>query len=222
MFHAGVLMKLGAFAALRVGIMLLPDGAKHWSGGHAVATAVKVVYGAFIAFVQTDFKYIVGFSSVSHMGLVMMGFSTLSRDGLVGLGCADVLARRDDGSLLCRRRHGVRPGAHAQIPDLGGFAKNMPWAAVGSSLAASSRWACRVSLASSPNCRSSWACGRRGHRACYAVIAILSAISIIVTAAYVLRVVQQVFFGKLPEKLRGARRPDVACSTSWRSARFAR
>ena len=69
MFHAGVLMKLGAFAALRVGIMLLPEGAKFWAGLILVLATINVVYGAFIASVQKDFKYVIGFSSVSHMVL---------------------------------------------------------------------------------------------------------------------------------------------------------
>src|SRR5258706_2287102 len=86
MFHAGVLMKLGAFAALRVGIMLLPDGAKYWQWLIMFFAAVAVVYGAYIAFVQMDFKYMVGFSSASHMGLVMLCFSTLNRQGLLGSG----------------------------------------------------------------------------------------------------------------------------------------
>ncbi|MGE5461758.1 MAG: complex I subunit 4 family protein, partial [Syntrophothermus sp.] len=67
MFHAGVLMKLGAFAALRVGIMLLPEGAKYWSWLIMLFAAVAVVYGAYIAYVQMDLKYMIGFSSVSHM-----------------------------------------------------------------------------------------------------------------------------------------------------------
>src|SRR4030067_854291 len=75
MFHAGVLMKLGAFAALRVGIMLLPQGAQSWSWLIMTFAAIAVVYGAYIAFVQMDLKYMIGFSSVSHMGLVMLGFS---------------------------------------------------------------------------------------------------------------------------------------------------
>src|SRR3970040_3146078 len=66
MFHAGVLMKLGAFAALRVGIMLLPDGAKFWMPFIVFLATVNVVYGAFIAMVQKDFKYVIGFSSVSQ------------------------------------------------------------------------------------------------------------------------------------------------------------
>src|SRR5512136_203246 len=86
MFHAGVLMKLGAFAALRVGIMLLPIGAKFWAPLIMVLALVNIVYGAFIASVQTDFKYVIGFSSVSHMGLVAMGFATLNRDGMIGAG----------------------------------------------------------------------------------------------------------------------------------------
>ncbi len=86
MFHAGVLMKLGAFAALRVGIMLLPEGARFWSPLILGLATVNVVYGAFIAMVQTDFKYVIGFSSVSHMGLVMLGFATLNREGLTGAG----------------------------------------------------------------------------------------------------------------------------------------
>src|SRR4030066_907061 len=86
MFHAGVLMKLGAFAALRVGIMLLPEGAQFWRWVILGLATVNVVYGAFIAMVQTDFKYVIGFSSVSHMGLVMLGFGTLNRQGLTGAG----------------------------------------------------------------------------------------------------------------------------------------
>jgi NADH-quinone oxidoreductase subunit M len=84
MFHAGVLMKLGAFAALRVGIMLMPEGAKFHMPWILVLALVNVLYGAFIAMVQTDFKYVIGFSSVSHMGLVMLGFASLTREGILG------------------------------------------------------------------------------------------------------------------------------------------
>ncbi len=84
MLLAGVEMKVGAFAALRVGIMLLPEGAHYWSWLILALATVNVVYGAFIALIQKDFKYVIGFSSVSHMGLVLIGFATLSREGLIG------------------------------------------------------------------------------------------------------------------------------------------
>lgn len=84
MLHAGVLMKLGAFGILRIGIGLLPEGALYWADTFAVLAGIGIVYGAFVAMRQTDFKYVIGFSSVSHMGIVLLGLNTLSPDGLNG------------------------------------------------------------------------------------------------------------------------------------------
>ncbi|NJL93029.1 MAG: NADH-quinone oxidoreductase subunit M, partial [Anaerolineae bacterium] len=86
MIHAGVLMKLGAFAALRVGVQLMPDGARIHLPWIIFLALVNVVYGAFIAFRQRDFKYVIGFSSVSHMGLVLVGLSSMNITGLTGAG----------------------------------------------------------------------------------------------------------------------------------------
>ena len=75
MLHAGVLMKLGAYGILAVGIRLLPMGAVYWAPTFATLAAIGVVYGAFIAMRQTDFKFVIGFSSVSHMGIVILGLN---------------------------------------------------------------------------------------------------------------------------------------------------
>src|SRR5574339_1231454 len=131
MFHAGVLMKLGAFAALRVGIMLLPQGAQTWSWLIMLFAGVAVVYGAYIAFVQMDFKYMVGFSSVSHMGLVMLGFSTLNREGLLGSGL-QMFSHGVMTALFFAVVGMIYDRAHTrQIPELGGMSKVMPFATVG-------------------------------------------------------------------------------------------
>jgi NADH-quinone oxidoreductase subunit M len=130
MFHAGVLMKLGAFAALRVGIMLLPEGAVVWMPVMVFLTVVNVVYGAFIAMVQKDFKYVIGFSSVSHMGLVSMGFATLNKVGFVGASL-QMFSHGVMTALFFAVVGMVYDRAHTRnIPDLGGFVKKMPWAAV--------------------------------------------------------------------------------------------
>jgi NADH-quinone oxidoreductase subunit M len=84
MLHAGVLMKLGAFGILRIGITILPDGAAYWAPTFAVLATIGIVYGAFVAMKQTDFKFVIGFSSVSHMGIVLLGLNTLGQDGLSG------------------------------------------------------------------------------------------------------------------------------------------
>ena len=84
MLHAGVLMKLGAFGIIRVGMVLLPDGAEAWMPVLIVLGTVNVVYGAISAMSQRDLKYIIGYSSVSHMGYVIMGIATLHPVGLTG------------------------------------------------------------------------------------------------------------------------------------------
>ncbi len=84
MLHAGVLMKLGAFGILRIAIECLPEGAAYWAPTFAVLATCGIVYGAFVAMRQTDFKYVIGFSSVSHMGIVLLGLNTLTVAGTDG------------------------------------------------------------------------------------------------------------------------------------------
>ena len=198
MFHAGVLMKLGAFAALRVGIMLLPQGAKFWSPLIMGLALVNIVYGAFIASVQTDFKYVIGFSSVSHMGLVMMGFATLTPEGLTGAG-VQMFSHGIMTALFFAAVGMVYDRAHTrQIPELGGMIKPLPLVAIGvivGSLVSMGMPGFSGFIAEFPIFMGMWKT--------HAVVAIIAAISIVVTASYVLLVVRRVFFGKMPEALEG-------------------
>lgn len=84
MVHAGVLMKLGAYGILRVGIGLFPDGAESWMPVLLVLGTANVIYGAVSAMGQHDLKYVVGYSSVSHMGYVIVGLATLNHVGITG------------------------------------------------------------------------------------------------------------------------------------------
>ena len=73
MLLAGVVMKLGAYGCLRVAIGLLPEGAQEWATCVAIFAIINIVYGAFVALKQDDFKFVIGYSSVSHMGFVLLG-----------------------------------------------------------------------------------------------------------------------------------------------------
>jgi NADH-quinone oxidoreductase subunit M len=198
MFHAGVLMKLGAFAALRVGIMLLPEGTKFWAPLIIGLATVNVVYGAFIAMIQTDFKYVIGFSSVSHMGLVMMGFSTLTREGLTGAGM-QMFSHGVMTALFFAAVGMVYDRAHTrEIPKLGGMAKPLPWVALAfiiGGLVSMGMPGFSGFIAEFPIFMGVWQVKPW--------IAILSAISIVITAAYILLVVRRVFFGKMPQEFEG-------------------
>ena len=198
MFHAGVLMKLGAFAALRVGIMLLPQGAQTWSWLIMLFAAVAVVYGAYIAFVQTDFKYMVGFSSVSHMGLVMLGFSTLNREGLLGSGL-QMFSHGVMTALFFAVVGMIYDRAHTrEIPELGGMNKVMPFATIGfiiGGLVSMGMPGLSGFVAEFPIFMGVW--GSRW------LVAVIASISIVITAAYIMRNIRQVFFGELPQKFEG-------------------
>jgi NADH-quinone oxidoreductase subunit M len=126
MIHAGVLMKLGAYAALRVGVQLLPDGARVHLPWIILLTLVNVVYGAFIAYRQRDFKYVIGFSSVSHMGLVSMGFASMNLVGLTGAGL-QMFSHGVMTAMFFSCVGMVYDQAHTRdIPSLGGFVHKMP------------------------------------------------------------------------------------------------
>jgi NADH-quinone oxidoreductase subunit M len=195
MFHAGVLMKLGAFAALRVGIMLLPEGAKFWMPFIILLTLVNVVYGAYIAMVQTDFKYVIGFSSVSHMGLVAMGFATLNREGMIGAG-VQMFSHGIMTALFFAVVGMIYDRAHTrQIPELGGFSKKMPmvtFAFIVGGLVSMGMPGFSGFVAEFPIFMGVWKF--------QPWIAIVASISIVITASYIIRIISKVFFGKMPEE----------------------
>jgi NADH-quinone oxidoreductase subunit M len=126
MLHAGVLMKLGAYGVVRMGIGLLPEGTHEWVWLVGLIACINIVYGALSAMAQTDLKYVVAYSSVSHMGIVMLGAATLTENGL-------------NGSVYQMFAHGIMTGlffalvglvyekAHSrEIFRMGGFGTMMP------------------------------------------------------------------------------------------------
>jgi NADH-quinone oxidoreductase subunit M len=84
MLLAGVVMKLGAYGALRVAMTLFPLGLAWWREDIALLAVIGIVYGAMAALVQKDFKFVIGYSSVSHMGFVLLGLMTINAIGLSG------------------------------------------------------------------------------------------------------------------------------------------
>ena len=160
--------------------------------------AVAVVYGAYIAFVQMDFKYMVGFSSVSHMGLVMLGFSTLNREGLLGSGL-QMFSHGVMTALFFAVVGMIYDRAHTrQLPELGGLVKVMPFAAVGfiiGGLVSMGMPLFSGFVAEFPIFLGVW-------REQW-LVAVIASISIIITAGYIMRNVRQVFFSRMPENLEG-------------------
>jgi len=193
MLLAGVEMKVGAFAALRVAITLMPEGASQWAWLILTLATINVVYGALIAMVQKDFKYVIGFSSVSHMGLVLIGFATLNKDGLLGAGM-QMFSHGVMTALFFAIVGMVYDRTHTRdIAELGGLVHKMPFAAVGfivAGLVSMGMPGFSGFVAEVPIFMGAWQVAP--------VVAIVAVLGVIITAGYILLVVRRVFFGDLP------------------------
>jgi NADH-quinone oxidoreductase subunit M len=193
---AGVLLKMGTFGFFRYALPLFPEAALHFRPWIAAVAVIGILYGALMSFVQTDMKRLVAYSSVSHLGFVMLGMMALSAEGLTG-------------SVYQMLNHGVSTGAlfllvgflyerrHTRlISEYGGLAKRVPFLAaafvivtlssiglpgtngfVGEFLILSGTWLSFLEKS--------------------AVFATLGALGVSLGAVYMLVLVERVFFGVL-------------------------
>jgi NADH-quinone oxidoreductase subunit M len=123
---AGVLLKMGTYGFLRFCLPLFPNAAMQLTPLISILALIGIIYGAWVSMVQPDIKKLVAYSSVSHLGFVMLGIFTLTHQGL-------------QGGLLQMVNHGLSTGAlflvvgmlyerrHTRlIEDFGGLAKQIP------------------------------------------------------------------------------------------------
>jgi NADH-quinone oxidoreductase subunit M len=202
MIHAGVLMKLGAYGVLRVGMYLCPQGLVEWAPLFATLATVGIVYGAFVGLAQTDLKYVIGYSSVSHMGLVSLGLATMTVGGINGA-VFQMFAHGIMTALLFSSVGHVYDRTHTKmIPELGGIAKVMPKASFFFILAAlagigvpclASFWAELLVFINSVRV--------------YGILGVLAVLGLVVSALFMLRVVQKTFYGEKNEH--HAHAPDM-------------
>jgi NADH-quinone oxidoreductase subunit M len=127
MIHSGILLKMGAYGLIRFGVLLFPGEAKEWAYVIGLLGLINIIYGAILAFVQKDFKLVLAYSSISHMGIVLLGIAAFNVIGLQGAvfqmvshGLISALMFLIVGSIYERTRT-------TQIDELGGFAKTMPF-----------------------------------------------------------------------------------------------
>lgn len=129
MIHSGILLKIGAYGLIRFGMGLFPEQFETLSVLIAVLGVINLLYGAFLAFIQTDFKMVLAYSSISHMGIVLIGLAAMNEAGVQGAifqvishGLISALLFFLVGVLYERTETSL-------IGNLGGMAKGMPVAA---------------------------------------------------------------------------------------------
>ncbi|MCA9935503.1 MAG: NADH-quinone oxidoreductase subunit M [Anaerolineales bacterium] len=207
MIHAGVLMKLGAYASMRVGIQILPEGTVYWMPLIILFTTVNVIYGSLIAMRQQDMKYLIGYSSVSHMGLVSMGFAAMNLKGFTGAG-VQMVSHGVMTALFFSVVGMIYDRAHTRnMEQLSGIMKALPWTAVAfiiGGLVSMGMPGLSGFIAEFPIFMGVWSGGTLDLSGTvfglnpanyYPLIAVISVLGIIITAAYIIRAVGSVFFG---------------------------
>lgn len=128
---AGVLLKMGGYGLIRMCVTMMPGVADDWDVWFAAIGAVSVLYGAFITLRQTDVKRLIAYSSVSHMGLVLLGIGALGNTGLVGA-TYQMLAHGLITGLMFVMIGLMYERTHTrEIARLGGLARQMPLIATG-------------------------------------------------------------------------------------------
>jgi len=217
---AGILLKMGAYGLIRVCLTLLPEGIHEFAGWLAVLAAINIIYGAAICLVQTDMKKLIAYSSVSHMGIVLLGVAAAAGTLTISNQVSPFGMAALTGATVQMFSHGVITGmlffcvgvvydhAHTrEIAVFGGVAKTMPL------LATLFTFAGLASLGLP---------GLAGFVAEYItftssyqvwnVVTIVSVFTMILTAAYILWALKRVFYG--PFNTKWNRLPDA----NWREA----
>jgi NADH-quinone oxidoreductase subunit M len=129
MIHSGILLKIGAYGLIRFGMGIFPEQFKQVAVLLAVLGVVNLLYGAYLAFIQKDFKMVLAYSSISHMGIVLIGLAALNEAGIQGA-IFQVVSHGLISALLFFLVGVLYERTHTtMIAKLGGLAKGMPLAA---------------------------------------------------------------------------------------------
>ncbi len=192
---AGVLLKMGTYGMLRISFPIFPDAMRHFSWELALLGVISMVYGALVAMAQTDFKKLIAYSSVSHMGIVVLGMASMNTQGMTGA----VFQMFNHGTItamLFLIVGVIYDRAHTRgINEFGGLMNQMPRYAAAMTVA----FFAALGLPGLSGFISE-TFSLLGAFQTFQTLTIIGAVTIVLTAGYMLWVLQRVFLGTLPEK----------------------
>ena len=124
---AAILLKLGAYAFIRISIPILPDMAREWAPAIGILAVIGIIYGSLACLAQTDVKRLIAFSSVGHMGFVMLGIATMTDIG-INAAIIGMVAHGIITGMLFFLAGSMSHRYHTRdMARLGGNQKLMPW-----------------------------------------------------------------------------------------------
>lgn len=200
MIHSGILLKMGAYGLIRFGILFFPEQAKLWAPVIAILGVINILYGAILALVQKDFKLVLAYSSISHMGIVLLGIAAFNVTGMQGA-VFQLISHGLISALMFLLVGIIYERTETTMLDkLGGLAASVPFIS-GILLVAG--------MASLGLPGLSGFVGEflafLGLFSTLKIITAVGTLGIIITAVYVLRGVLSITYGPTPERLQGMR-----------------
>jgi NADH-quinone oxidoreductase subunit M len=196
---AAILLKLGTYGFVRIAIPVLPEAAKAWApyiGGLAV---IGIIYGALGCLAQTDMKRLIAFSSVAHMGFVMLGISTLTSFGMTAA-MFGMVAHGLITGMLFFVAGSVKERYHTlEIARLGGLLKQMPhlgWILGFSCMASLGLPGLAGFWGEFPAILSAYSPAEGLNETVFRVYMVIAALGTVLAAAYLLWLFQRVAFGE--------------------------
>ena len=197
---AGVLIKMGGYAMIRISVHIFPQVAQDYAPWLLGLAAVNVVYGAAITLKQTDIKRLIAYSSISHMGFVMLGIFALGEVSMVGAGLQMFSHGIITGLLFAIAGIVMHNTKERDIAKLGGLARQMPAVAVIFVIAGLGAMGVPTTsgfIAEVTIFMGAFASNIVSGVQIYTIICLLG---ILLAAAYILWLLQRVFFGPVLEK----------------------
>ncbi len=209
---AAILLKMGTYAFVRIAVPILPEAAVDFAPVIGILGVIGIIYGSLCCFAQTDLKRLIAFSSVGHMGFVMLGIATLTDHGVNGAVFGMVAHGLITGMLFflagsIHERYHTREiadlgGVLAQIPRFGSVLTYTAIASLGLPGLAGF-WGEALALLGS------YQPGAGLNEVLFRVLMVGGGIGTILTAGYFLWTIQRVNLGSVPERFAGARIFDV-------------
>jgi len=196
---AGILLKLGGYGMIRACFPIVPQGFNDYAYALGVLGVISIVYGAFVALGQTDFKRMVAYSSVSHMGYVLLGMACLTEWGMSG--AALQMFNHGTSSAVLFLIVGViyDRAHHRDLNGFGGLAQVMPryWALTTLGFFAALGLPGLAGFVSEAmTLLGAYDSPREGFK----LLVLISVIGLVITAAFLLWAMQRVFLGDLNQK----------------------
>ncbi len=206
MILAGVLLKMGGYGLIRIAYPFFPQAAVACGLVISILSVIAIVYGAFVAMAQTDFKRLIAYSSVSHMGFVTLGLAAMTAQGINGA-MYMMLAHGTISAMLFMIVGVIYDRAHhREIAKFGGLAWVMPKYFILASLA----FFFSLGLPGGSGFIAEIVTFVGAFAGPYRTLAIIALLGIVITAAYYLRTLQRVFLLDTPEVYKDkAKFPDV-------------